>query len=514
MSISKLTGLAVLANEHVIKGKTLLFDANFYVSSGETIVTALQYFNGDDHKFDPVAKYELRAHVACMPERIQMSDEIFLEDTEYDLVGDIIWLHCVNVNDPKQRPYLDVISVAQNVVWGDAEFDLTAEEYINPIGKASLPVCAVIPDLPKKDSSSSKPIPNKNSSIEVSGSLTCVIPHENDLEEHAEQFFIAVDSAAFLQRSSGSKSSNKSPMQIQTQKGKQKKVFDFNTNQVAGAISNTDEEDGASPDKKQKTPGKAKETEPADNSKVKQKVEHSTGTGSRKIDHGLQLVFDTYREESDYGEMALLDFYKAGLPKDLWKSVGQTWLKWKDFDEYRDRAMDLHLEWLNEREKEGCWKPSSTLRMNSGPSQGWTVASVNVLMTSGAQSSFTPLPKLTPEERDRLCKLGACFACGQPGHMSNECPTFLNNTPRLSISQNTSHNFPPCAVRKADTSTSTLSSSSSSSPPVTVAQMSSSSQNIIKDIPDMVNKVKGLGGEEKEQASVYLKDVVAKMMDF
>ncbi|KAF5354395.1 hypothetical protein D9758_010802 [Tetrapyrgos nigripes] len=134
-------------------------------------------------------------------------------------------------------------------------------------------------------------------------------------------------------------------------------------------------------------------------------------------------------------------------------------------------------------------------------------------MGPGANSSFTPLPKLTPEERDRLRKLGACFACRQLGHMSNECPMFPNNTPRSSTSQNASRNFPPLAVRTAETSTS---SSSSSSPPVTVAQMllSSPSRNVIKDILDMVNKVKGLEGEEKEQASVYLKDVVVKLMDF
>ncbi|KAF5345051.1 hypothetical protein D9758_010467 [Tetrapyrgos nigripes] len=226
-------------------------------------------------------------------------------------------------------------------------------------------------------------------------------------------------------------------------------------------------------------------------------------------------IFDTYREESDYRETALLDFYKAGLPRDLRKSVAGMWPKWKDFDEYRERAMDLHLEWINKREKEGRSRPFSTPRTNSGPSQGRTVASVNALMNMGpgANSSFTPLPKLMPEERDQLQKLGACFECRQPGHMSNECLTFLNNTPRPSTAQNTSRNFPPRAVRAAETS---APSSSSCSPPVTVAQTSSlsSSRNVIKDISDMMNKVKGLEGEEKEQASVYLKDVVVKMMDF
>ncbi|KAF5351439.1 hypothetical protein D9758_013519 [Tetrapyrgos nigripes] len=125
-------------------------------------------------------------------------------------------------------------------------------------------------------------------------------------------------------------------------------------------------------------------------------------------------------------------------------------------------------------------------------------------MGPGANSSFTPLPKLTTEERDRLRKLGACFACRQPGHMSNECPTFPNNTPMSSTSQNTSRNFPPRAVRTAGTS---APSSSSNSPPVTIAQ----TRNVIKDISDMVNKVKGLEGEEKEQAAVYLKDIMSKL---
>ncbi|KAF5359918.1 hypothetical protein D9758_013963 [Tetrapyrgos nigripes] len=223
-------------------------------------------------------------------------------------------------------------------------------------------------------------------------------------------------------------------------------------------------------------------------------------------------IFDTYGEESDFGETALLDYYKEGLPEKLWKTVGMTWPKWKDFDEYRERTMDLHLEWMNERAREEWSRLFSTPRTSAGPSQGRTVASMNALMNMGsdANSSFTPLPKLAPEERDRLRKLGACFTCRQPGHMSNECPTFSNNTPRSSMAQNTSRNFPPCAVRTAKTS---ASSSSSSSPLVTVAQTSSlsSSRNVIKDISDMVNKVKGLEGEEKEQAAVYLKDIMSKL---
>ncbi|KAF5332380.1 hypothetical protein D9758_018811 [Tetrapyrgos nigripes] len=207
-------------------------------------------------------------------------------------------------------------------------------------------------------------------------------------------------------------------------------------------------------------------------------------------------IFDTYGEESEFGEAALLEFYQDGLPPKLREAVGRTYPKWDDFDEYKERAVELHLEWLKERERQGRWKTTSTSKSSSGPSQGRTVASVNALMGSGANSSFNLPPKLTPDERDRLRKAGACLACRQTGHMSNDCPTF----PKTS-SQNTSRTFPSRTIRTAETA---------SPPPVTVAQ-ASSSRNTIKEISDMVNRVKGLEGEEKEQATVYLKDIMSKL---
>jgi dUTP pyrophosphatase len=45
--------------------------------------------------------------------------------------------------------------------------------------------------------------------------------------------------------------------------------------------------------------------------------------------------------------------------------------------------------------------------------------------------TITPrFKKLTDEEREKLRRAGACFACRQPGHMANQCPRRTNQTLR------------------------------------------------------------------------------------
>ncbi|KAJ3759067.1 hypothetical protein EV360DRAFT_82450 [Lentinula raphanica] len=96
MSSAQLTGLAALGNGRIIEGKALLFDANFYISDGETVVASLRYFNKNDMEFEDKAMYEVRASVARMPDGgvtvgTDETEEL-LEDIEYDLIGDITWV--------------------------------------------------------------------------------------------------------------------------------------------------------------------------------------------------------------------------------------------------------------------------------------------------------------------------------------------------------------------------------------------------------------------------------------
>ncbi|THU78705.1 hypothetical protein K435DRAFT_871979 [Dendrothele bispora CBS 962.96] len=284
MSMTKVISLTVLANGRVIDGKSLLFDANLYVSDGEQIVAALQYFNQDNRKFPLVGKYEVVATIAKMPPKIEINDSIVLEDTEYDAIGDIIMLHSVEIDDPKQRPLIEIIGKAENVLKKDAEFDVNAEQYIRLLGgKGILPVHALIPDSAKyktkRDGSSSKPVPNQNSSLELSGFITRVIPREGDPEERVDRFCVAVEGVTFLGRSSGSNVLPEGSTQVRTQTGKRKKVFNFDTNQPSEIIQSCDDESSKeSPNKRQKG---------SKDSEVTEQVDESSGSnGGRPRRHG------------------------------------------------------------------------------------------------------------------------------------------------------------------------------------------------------------------------------------
>ncbi|KIK60823.1 hypothetical protein GYMLUDRAFT_59237 [Collybiopsis luxurians FD-317 M1] len=109
MFMTKFTTVVVLANPPPIKYQTILFNANFYVSSTEIIVAALHFYNVKDLTFDDITKVVLCASVnsifsimihfsnythstfkvSKMPEQI-ITDNESLFDTEYDLTSDIV----------------------------------------------------------------------------------------------------------------------------------------------------------------------------------------------------------------------------------------------------------------------------------------------------------------------------------------------------------------------------------------------------------------------------------------
>ena len=111
-----------------------------------------------------------------------------------------------------------------------------------------------------------------------------------------------------------------------------------------------------------------------------------------------------------------------------------------------------------------------------------------------ASSNFPHVPRLTPMDREILRQQGACFKCRRPGHISRNCPT--RTTP--GTPQSTRN------IRATDVATS--SPSTDTTAPVT------DSTNAIAQISAVANLLRGLQGEDKEQAVACLRDVAG--LDF
>jgi hypothetical protein len=65
-SSASITGLAVFENVKKIDGKTVVFDAQFFINETQSIVAALRFFNRDDYKIEDLATYMVVANVSVL----------------------------------------------------------------------------------------------------------------------------------------------------------------------------------------------------------------------------------------------------------------------------------------------------------------------------------------------------------------------------------------------------------------------------------------------------------------
>jgi hypothetical protein len=132
-------------------------------------------------------------------------------------------------------------------------------------------------------------------------------------------------------------------------------------------------------------------------------------------------TFKTLLSQAGYTETerGALEMFKKGLPFGLNLRIINNVSPTPDtFENWAEAAKNQQLKWLEGQEftsKKGLSPKQQALAHKlklGGPRRD-----PNAMDVDGGK--FNPL---TPEEREELRKIGACFRCRKQGHMSKQCP--------------------------------------------------------------------------------------------
>lgn len=211
--------------------------------------------------------------------------------------------------------------------------------------------------------------------------------------------------------------------------------------------------------------------------------------------------FNSYADDSEFDESSLLYFLKKGLNSSLVDRIALSYPPPATLDDYKARAVEMQHAWENRKAEKNNWRGPGYVPAPRAPAAPRALAAdmgvpmdVDASRRPGASSNFPHVPRLTPMDREILRQQGACFKCRRPGHISRNCPT--RTTP--GTPQSTRN------IRATDVAT--------SSPSTDTAAPVTDSTNAIAQISAVANLLRGLQGEDKEQAVACLRDVAG--LDF
>ncbi|KAF8274205.1 hypothetical protein EI94DRAFT_1696141 [Lactarius quietus] len=169
--------------------KVLIFDAQFYVAPGATVVGALHYFNTNNLIFEDIGKYFVYANITKYSSSATVR-ATELEPKDYDFIVDIVWIVPADIEDTWGQQQQSTRQMRLSM--------LILINTLMPSGHNSqqlFPIHALIPDSPRYKSK--KPIPANNSYVGIASRLTRICPTSEDSEN---RFYIDVDNITFLGR--------------------------------------------------------------------------------------------------------------------------------------------------------------------------------------------------------------------------------------------------------------------------------------------------------------------------
>lgn len=137
--------------------------------------------------------------------------------------------------------------------------------------------------------------------------------------------------------------------------------------------------------------------------------------------------------------------YRNGLKQSILLNIARTGNIPVTLDGWFRRASAIDNAERETRNILNSFSPS-TNKSTSSNQRKWNPKSND----SSTAKPFNPVPKMTPEERERCRKEGLCFRCRESGHNSANCPKFKNG-------------YQSKTIRAADTAQETGSTSNPSS---------------------------------------------------
>jgi hypothetical protein len=204
-----LTGLAILENPCTLLNQpmTVHFDAQFYLAPECTAIASLRYFNSARIDFESKADEFPAQYVVCasiaqtqpgMGAAMDVPDA--LDERDYNLVGDIVWMFPVQSLDPAQRAWINVTGLATNINNKDSTFDVEPNQYTSTLSKAGLKSqFSARLHFPEDDAryKNRKPMPSPRSYVAIQGFLSRV---EQSGTGFSQRFHVDLDHVTFLGR--------------------------------------------------------------------------------------------------------------------------------------------------------------------------------------------------------------------------------------------------------------------------------------------------------------------------
>lgn len=169
----------------------------------------------------------------------------------------------------------------------------------------------------------------------------------------------------------------------------------------------------------------------------KETAQHWIRTCRQKQGHTMVEFTSFFKEHSlpsEYGEEALITFYKQALPKPLWTKINELDTPVTTLVQWYKKAIVLNMRWIQSKEEESilagkastpkqAWGQNQSCRSN-----GSTFAprrDPNTMDVDGMQARAAGFNgqigqcrgHLTLEERASRQANNTCFYCGQVGHI-------------------------------------------------------------------------------------------------